>query len=449
MSSPILNMFDVESLVESFMKERGQGINTLHRIYFKNNDPVSVQAFKESLMDELRTGVVAFINKNEPLENLNSYLFYIVNAFGKKQVSTFSKRKTEYLCPGCLFLGKESIVYYHKVFKCDDCKEESNRSNDPKRILFFKTFAAHNKNGYRCGECKRFIPHPLDNNTEISCPYFDCCFAGSHASLKKMHHPTSQSNPEKLILDASKQGMVSLKDNTPSQEPDVLSKLELEQEMKQKLKMLLNIIEYQSNSVPYSSSGFTIKHKQCAYAAFAKLLEQYPDQMIDYLLNNSRKGGFQSKAFQHYVDLIEESLPLVITKNNKNYTIDNLLDPNLGIFDGISTFTNLVSESLVIKNNTQEFYIGGRKATYSQPFYIGKLLRVVDVKTKQNLMDKVVNYTFSKIKMKDISPGTDVSVTHLRIPPHYEMGGMVYINRVKDKIVERARFIMNKDLNED
>lgn len=60
-------------------------------------------------------------------------------------------------------------------------------------------------------------------------------------------------------------------------------------------------------------------------------------------------------------------------------------------------------------------------------------------------MDRVVDYSFSKIKVRDIDPGTEVIVTHLRIPPHYQMGGMVYINRIKDKIVERAKNVLNKN----
>jgi hypothetical protein len=103
-----------------------------------------------------------------------------------------------------------------------------------------------------------------------------------------------------------------------------------------------------------------------------------------------------------------------------------------------------VNDKLEIKNNTKEFYIGGRKAVYTQPYYIGKLLNVIDKTTKKSLISNVSDYSFSKIRIKDIKPGTEVNVTHLRIPPHYQMGGMVYINRIRKRIVEKSLSILSE-----
>jgi hypothetical protein len=60
----------------------------------------------------------------------------------------------------------------------------------------------------------------------------------------------------------------------------------------------------------------------------------------------------------------------------------------------------------------------------------------------------VTEYTFSKIKVQDIVPGTEVIVTHLRVPPHYQMGGMVYVNRVRKKIIDRAKLLLSKEIND-
>ena len=60
-------------------------------------------------------------------------------------------------------------------------------------------------------------------------------------------------------------------------------------------------------------------------------------------------------------------------------------------------------------------------------------------------MHHVKDYSFSKIRMQDISPGMEVIVTHLRVPPHYQMGGMVYINRIRKKIVDKSLLILNKN----
>lgn len=438
-----LNLLDIDSLVEDFLREREQGIATLHRIHFKSDNEVSLRALKEELKEELRTGCVTFVNNGSPMDEINDYLFYIVNASCKKLTASSVKHKAEYICPGCVFLGKEySVLYFSKILFCDECEVELKNSQDPKREHFFRTFYQHNKNGYRCPDCERFIPHPMDNSAVVSCPYFDCFFSGSTHDLSKMHHPTSKSNPEKLILDASQDGF-SLKDNITSHEVDVHTQLEIKEELRTKVNVLKEIIETQANNAAYSSSDATVKHKQCVYKAIANLLEKYPAEMSAYLLNSTDSHmGFQHKIFQEYVILLEKALPFFIFKARKPIKIDNLLDESLCLFDGISVFDGIVNEKLAIKNETKEFYIGGRKAAYTKPYYIGKLLNVIQRDTKTPLMQHVKDYSFSKIYMHNIKPGTLVTVTHLRVPPHYQMGGMAYVNRIRKKIVERAKSVV-------
>lgn len=434
----INNLLDVDALVEKFLVEHEQGIVTIHRITFHTNDPLSLKALKEELVDELRTGVVTFWNKYENLDEIDPYLFYIVNAFCKKKAAPLIKRKIEYLCPGCLFLGQENLISLTSgILSCDDCFEELKLSKDPKKIQLFRCFAKHNKNGYRCQDCSRFIPHPLVESDEVSCPYFDCAFVGLHTNLKKMNHPTSQSNPEKLILDVSKDNKTSVKDLLVSNNLDVHSKLEIKEELLLKSKAIHDVIETQKNSVPYSSTDFTAKHKFLCYQAFDNLLEKYPEEMVAYIAGNSRSGGFQAKTFQEYIRLLEAALPFTYNKGKKVYLVESLLDDDLKLFNGISVFEETINDKLVIKNGTTEFYIGGRKGSIAKPYYIGKLLNIIDKNTKVSLMDKVSEYSFLRIKMHDVEPATPVIVTHLRIPPHYQMGGMVYVNRVLKKIKER------------
>src|SRR6185295_7858511 len=157
-----------------------------------------------------------------------------------------------------------------------------------------------------------------------------------------------------------------------------------------KVKTIKEVIESQSNNVAYSGYDFTGKHKILCYQAFSNLTDKYPVEMVDYLLNNSRSGGFQNKAFQEYIRLLEDSLPFSYKKNNKILKIDSLLDEKLSLFSGISVFEEILNENLVVKNSTTEFYIGGRAAAYTKPYYIGKLLNIIDKKTSLSLMDKVV-----------------------------------------------------------
>lgn len=443
------NLMDVESLVKDFLITNKQGIVTMHRVYLKDSNEISARALLAELQEILKTGCVTFINKNDEMEGLNSYLFYIANDFYKKKAEPQLKKKTEYLCPGCLFIKKNTLInFQNKLFRCEECEDALKITTDPKMVSFFRSFFRHNKGGYRCQDCERFIPHPLDEAPVVSCPYSDCMFVGSWASLKRMHHPTSQSNVECLSLDLSKEGGTSFKDRLVSDEVSALSKLEMEEEIDNKVSFIKEIIRSQKDAIPYSSSDFTVTHKMFAYQAFENLMDKFPPEMIAYLIEDSRSGGFQHKVFQEYIRLLEDSLPLMFKKNHKNYKIETLLDDNINLFDGISVFEGLVNDKLAIKNGTKEFYIGGRKASYAKPFYIGKLLSVVEKETKKSLIDFVQEYSFNKIKMKNVKPNTEVIVTHLRVPPHYQMGGMVYINRVRKKIADRAKLSLDKEVDE-
>jgi hypothetical protein len=447
MSDQITNILEIDMLVEKFLADSQQGISYLHKQFFQTDNAISLQALIYSLKDELRSGCITYINKGEDVKEIYPYLFYIVNAYCKKNACIKAKKKMEYMCPGCSFLGKENAVVFYKMFECGDCAEAIKTEKDPKSIALFKTFAVHNKTGYHCKDCERFIPHPIDG-TEVVCPYFDCSFYGDISSLKGMHHPSVQYNPELITLDSSKDGMSSMKDMIADNSTDSFEQLKAKQELVTAVKIVSSIIESQSNAVHYSSSDFTLKHKLLVYKAFANILQLYPHEMVDYLIYSSRSGGFQHKVFQEYIRLLEDEFPIVFKKGGKVYRIESLLDENLDLFQGISTFDAIVNEKLEIKNNTSEFYIGGRKGSIAKPCYIGKILSITNNEDKSNITGLVKEYSFSKIKMKNIKPGLDVTVSHLRIPPHYQMGGMVYINRIRKKIVDKAKLSIQKMIDD-
>ena len=437
------NLYEIDVLIENFLKDHQSGISTIHKIYLNNSDNLSMKAFTAELMDELRTACVTFLNKNSSVEDLNSYLFYVVNSFAKKRAKApQAKTKTRYLCPGCLFLGGDTLVEFaNQVFKCEICTDELKRTTESKNILFLRTFSRHNKQGYRCESCNRFIPHPLDQSDIISCPYFDCCFVGPWSELKRMHHPSTQSNPENLILDVVKEDGFTLHETLADDQINIQYQLEIEETLDNRVNLLRSIIDTQYNSVPYNSADFTAKHKMLCYKAFNNILDAYPLEMVNYLLNSSRSGGFQHKIFQEYIRLLEASLPFFFKKNNKLHKVVSLLDENLNIFEGVSIFNAMITDKNTIKNGTTEFYIGGRKAKIVKPYYIGKILNIIDNKTKKSLLNNIKEYSFSLIKIDNIPPGTEVTVSHLRVPPHYQMGGMVYVNRIRKKIIDRARCI--------
>lgn len=445
MADHSLNLIDVDLMVEDFLQKNQVGITTMHQMYFKTSNKISLNATIELLKKELRTGCTSFINKTSTIDGLQNYLFYIANSFCKKFSYAENKKKSEYICPGCLFLGITTTIFFDKTFQCEECLNQLKTATDPKQMSFYKTFAIHNKQGYRCPDCKRFLPHPLETSSTILCPYFDCYFVGECKDLHKMHHTTLQTNPEKLILDITNDGQRSYKDSLVSEEIIAQASLEVKEDLLMKVGLIQEVINSQLNQVAYNGSDFTIKHKQFVYESFGILLQKYPEEMVAYLLDGSRSGGFQHKVFQEYIRLLEESLPFFIKKGNKRYRVDTLLSQHLCVFDGISVFNSIITDKLDIKNETVEFYIGGRKAAYTQPYYIGKLLNIIHAETKDTILSLVKEYSFSRIKLRDIKPGTPVTVTHLRIPPHYQMGGMVYVNRVRKKIVERAQALLKKD----
>lgn len=435
---------EIDLLIKLFLEQYNVGITNLHRSYFKNSNKLSLQALIAELTEELKSGCITFLNKENPIEELNQYLFYIANVFLKKKSKNFVKQATDHVCPGCLYLGKTNVItYFNYVFKCDNCSHELKNGEDPKLILFYRTFSRHNKAGYKCNDCGRFIPNPLENTSIITCPYFDCCFVGNLNDLDKMRHPTIKNNRESLTLDAVKEHGGTMHDTVADIRAGVHACMEIAETLENKVSFLKDIIDYQRNSVPYNSSEFTVKHKELIYISFDNLLQKFPTEMVDYLLNGSSCGysGFQCKVFQEYIRLLEGALPISFKKNKKVYRVDSLLDENISLFDGISDFEGIVSANGVIKNGTKEFYIGGRQGAITRPYYIGKIICISDKKTKKILTDNVVEYTFSLIKVRDVSPGTHVLVKHLRVPPHYSMGGMAHVNRIRKKIVERAKIL--------
>lgn len=358
---------------------------------------------QEDFLHDLKSYLLSLDLSNKE----NTDILYLANEFAKSKYVPIVKK---YICPACKFLGQQSILEEKTNLICHICNDKLKTCIDPKFIKLYKTFSNHTKTGFKCEGCKRFLP--WKNNRNVICPYLDCSYTGDVKNLKKMAHP----------ITTDEATFTSSKDHTKN---DLVFKIN-------------NVIDTQINNLLFGSISFTTHNKLCALKAFKKLMDLYPEQLADYLCNNSRTGGFQHKIFQNYISILEDSFPILIRKNKKFIRVSNLLDENLCLFDGISTFTNIVNGN-VISNNTQEYYIGGRKASYSKPFYIGKLLNIVNKSTNESIINDVQEYSFNKIKLKKTFTDTIVEVTHLRIPPHYQMGGMVYVNRLRKLIVDEIK----------
>ncbi len=439
-----INLTDIDNMVDSFLQKNESTLKNLC-IRHLGNEKLAFDSFRTEIKPLLKNTAVSFVNGQYPETAFTSYLFPTVYTFLRKESEPNVKTNQVHVCPACKFLGINTRITFNKVFKCDVCSESLRKSTSASKQKLFETFKVHSKRGYKCSDCARFIPQPLDNSQDIFCPYGDCVFVGKAKELKTMRHPTVATKIRELSLDAPRKGTqtndtlgFSIGDNIQSDSIASDEELEIKETLSANLTLLKDTIQSQINSIYYSSAEFTLIHKACMYQAFSNIITLYPDEMVAYLVFLNRHGGIQHLIFQEYIRLLESKMPFSYTKNNKLHKVTSLLDPELSLFDGISTFEGEVSPKKELKNGTKEFYIGGRTGFYSRPYYMGKILDVIDLSSKVSILSDVQEYTFSKIRFKTTAPGTKVEVTHLRVPPHYQMGGMVYLNRIRRKIVDKV-----------
>lgn len=455
---------DIFQFNKEFINKYSEKINSLCRKAYGDTNDVALRAFKATLESELKNATIAFLNNNYDINNIKAYLLSCIRTTAARIAN--NNKKSVFICPACSYFDKvNSLQFRGKFFVCFNCANELNSEEDPEKILLLKTFAEHLKKGFGCPDCKRFIPDQKEKSAIVSCPYPDCCFSGKLYSTHNMAHPRAKTNIELSVLDrenasfntkdSSYEKGSPLKCQLSDLNRDELSKygvigdvaindsptntnLTVKQTIDRDFKLLNDVIDSQREALIYHSNQSTYLHKKIMYDAFQKIISEYPREMISNLVYLNRNGGLQHKIFQIYANELERAIPYSFVKNGKHVTITSLLDPNLSVFSGISHFDGIVSATGEIENGTTEYYFGGRKGFYCGPFYIGKLIDVADSSGKSLLPD-VESHTFFKIKMlKSVVPTTKVSISHYRIPPHYQMGGMVYLNRIRRKIVDKV-----------
>lgn len=464
--APNITIGDIEETVKAFLLDVKDRISFFCQKAYGDVNEVSLGAFKATASEELKNAVITFVNKGHSLDGLKPYLLTSIRTVASRLAN--DNKKTVFVCPGCRFLDRYTILEYRdKYFICSNCQVDLVSGEDAERLALYQVFAQHNKRGYRCSDCERFIPHPAKEQAVISCPYTDCFFSGKLSELEPMRHPAVKGSAEIAIIDGTVRvasgsqesfsmqnrlsdnisgHMVTFNDRPALSHNDssTATAMSVQQSIREHYEILMKTIREQKGSLGYNSNDSTLRHKTLMYDAYINIIEKYPQEMISYLVHENRNGGLQHKIFQEYTRLLEASLPHTYIKNGKRYDITTLLDKNLCIFDGESVFTTTVNQDHEIENKTEELYVGGRKGFYCRAFYIGKLLDVTNAETGECLLSSVQEYTFFKISMgTNVTIGTPVRVRHLRIPPHYQMGGMVYLNRIRRKIVDRIYFVMN------
>lgn len=423
---------------------------------------IAVKAFKEYARTSLIIGLDTFITlrhwKNG--RSVGPYLTTILNRkadFIRADISC-AKRITVPICPACKLYGnKEFLVYENKNLKCNECQQEISRLESQielsdsykdqfkEKLRLRKIFALHSRKGSRCPECERFIPESYVLQYGVSCVYSDCSFFGTINELESMKHPTGLRYESFLRLDSP----VRSDTGTDSRIIDFITEkydneeafanINVKEQYELEYNTLLEVLNAQIERIKRTEKPNKSKLKLLMYQAFANMIDSDTEDMVSYLARGKHFGEhpIQPRIFQEFIKLVENSLPLSVIRAGKEYEVYTLRDPILNLFLGVSEFESVVKSNGIIQNMTMETYIGGRQMKNFGRCFIGKLLDITDIKTGNSLIENVIGYTFADIHMdKSIPESTEVKVSHLRIPSHYEMLGMVNLQRIRRKLVD-------------
>lgn len=458
---------DIESLIPALLDHYSSKIRTLaHFTYGSDGAAVAQRSFQEDAREELRKGLETFIFTSQHWRtgrDINSYLLTCLNRLSdriKSELDGIQKTNVP-VCPGCRSMGnKEFLLYENKLLRCNYCTSEISRIESELYLItdeaqqrsleahlrVHKVFSLHTRQGYRCPECDLFIPQSYIENYGVSCPYSDCIWFGTEDELSPMAHPLGLSTRKFLSLNINRGSRgeghwskrESMQDFIKSDHIGADIQLEAQQSYEQEHEILSMVIQTQMKRIQDNESSVRALQKVLMYRTYSNMLERYPEDMVSYLVHMKHSGSspIQSRIFQEYIRQVENHLPFSIFKGGKEIEIYSLQDPTLNLFLGISEFEAVIRDDLIIPNNTKEIYIGGRKLKNYGPCFIGMVIDITDMKSGESIKDKMDSYTFVKILMKDVEPGTKVNVKHFRTHSHYEMGGLVHLQRLRRKIVD-------------
>jgi hypothetical protein len=434
----------------------------------RDGSALAYAAFRERAKAELRHGARTFLFVSEHWRNnrnIETYLSLCLKRLAHRvRIDAESTRKSNQpICPACKSLGeKQFCKYANKLLQCYACAMAIQRLEDQLKeklagedrdrlegeIRLRKIFQTHSRRGRRCPDCHRFIPETFLQQYGVSCPYPDCCFYGTESELEPMAHPLALSFDAPLSLN---QPIFKVDEKHgpdwitcfEAEEVNADVRMEIRESCARELEILKQVIDDQMARTKRNEDQGRAMLKLLMYEAYRNLVERQPEDMIRYLVHMRHSGELpvQATIFQEYVRLVENSLPFTIARGRRKIEICSLLDPNLNLFLGESQFEATVRSDNMIPNNTVETYTGGRKLKFFGPCFIGLLTGIDHRDTGESLLDKVKNYSFVRIKMDESVPeGTPVIVTHFRIASHYEMGGLVHLQRIRRQIVDSVFF---------
>lgn len=430
---------------------------------------LALRSFQQQSEAEMKSALDTFLFKKEhwkdETRSLNAYLRVVLQRLSNRihWDNSTSIKTRKLICPLCKSKNnsKNFLTQENGKLRCDWCtkcaEDLSDKVNDDallmqeyqSRIIF----SLHSKNGLRCPGCMLFIPISAVHDGFVTCPYNNCDEFGEVDSFLKMAHPASITARKNASLDSSidesNYDLLSvIKDTSLDTDAEIL--IETKSDLDYKIQLIKEVIAAQKDTIRRNNNKGTIVQKSLMYEAMLQMTNDYPEDMVRYLCHRKHSSSepLQAKIFQKYVQLLENYLPFTMEKGKKKIDIVSLTAPELSLFTGVSKYDSMVDSDGCIPNETKEEYIGGRKYKNHGPCFIGKLINVSNKATKESLMPYVSEYTFSKIITKGIEPGTSVEVTHFRIPSHYEIKGMVFLQRIRRLLVDSLYFRLHKKKRE-
>lgn len=422
-----------------------------------------LMAFRERSKQELRNSIFTYLFKSEHWRtgrDINSYLLTSLKRLAQRIYwDNEGTQKTNVpVCPACRLTGRREFLHLEsKQLRCNNCTGEIHRIEDERKdkdldhdtllgldvqLRLRKCFSLHTRKGFRCPDCERFIPASYIKESSVSCPYPSCFYYSKDVDLQMMSHPMGLKDRAIFSIERElynfclENGGPSAKiaDRLKANNVNADVTMEVRQQFEKEFKVVKDVMALQYSRV--NKEAGTSFQKMLMYEAFQSLLDKNPEDMVSYLVHEKPVGEYpiQSRIFQEYCDLIEQSLPHDIVKNNETHSICSLLDPHLDLFTGISEFVTSVKADGSIPNNTIETYNGRR-------CFIGRIIDITNLDNDSSLRNHIKEYSFSKIKLDTDAPtGIPVRVEHFRILAHYEIGSLVHLQRIRRKIVDSVHF---------
>ena len=166
-----------------------------------------------------------------------------------------------------------------------------------------------------------------------------------------------------------------------------------------------------------------------AIITFQEMFKLEPGEVNKYFFPKKRTYGFLNSIYNHYIQHLENLLPLTDVTN----PITSLLDSRLCLFESEVCFEQKVENSVIL-NHHDKWYLGSRNQSTCKRYFLGKVISLhVD---SIDVTSSLLHHTFHRIQVK---PGLEDRKVHVRAylaPPHYEMGGLMYLGQARRRIME-------------